>query len=684
MALRLGVDTGGTFTDVCLYDEEAAAITVAKVSSTPGDPGRAVIQGVKRALSLISDATIADISYFAHGTTVATNALLEGRGAKAGLITTRGFRDLLELGRQKRPKLYDLNARKPEPLATRDLRLEVDERVLFDGRVETPVDPEQVRARARELRDAGVQAVGVCFLYSYLRPEHEAAVKRVLEEELPGVYLSVSHEVLPEFREYERVSTVMINAFIGPVMAGYLSGLRENLALEGLRVSPHVTQSNGGVMSFHAAEQLPVRTVLSGPSTGVVGAAHIASGAGIPDIITFDMGGTSSDVALVNDGRPTASSGMDLDGRPVRAPMLDINTVGAGGGSIAWIDAGGHLKVGPRSAGADPGPACYGLGNEEPTVTDANVVLGILNQEHLLGGSMPIDSALSFRAVERLGERLGLSTEETAQGIVSVVTANMARAIRVVSVQRGYDPADYALVAFGGAGPLHSGRLAAELDMSRTIIPQRPGALSALGMLMTDLRSDFTVTWVSRLVDDSIDALAQAFEGLERQATEWALAERVNNPEVRRIAAVRYVGQNYELDVAVPAGAIDASWVRQVERAFHDAHHTRYGYDSPAASIEAVTLRVEVIGQVPRAEFPVVEPDGSSLSSAQLGTRNVYLPEAADRIAVPVYDRALLQAGHEIVGPAVIEQYDTTSFILPGQSATVDERLVIITRSAAR
>ncbi|WP_344756772.1 hydantoinase/oxoprolinase family protein [Gryllotalpicola koreensis] len=681
MALRLGVDTGGTFTDVCLYDEETSAITVAKVSSTPGDPGLAVINGVRKALSLVPGTEVADISYFAHGTTVATNALLEERGAKTGLITTRGFRDLLELGRQKRPKLYDLNARKPTPLASRDLRLEVDERVLFDGRIETPLDLEQVREGARRLRQAGVEAVGVCFLYSYLRPEHEAAVKRVLMEELPGVFLSVSHEVLPEFREYERVSTVMINAFIGPVMASYLSALRQNLALEGLKVAPHVTQSNGGVMSFHAAEQLPVRTVLSGPSTGVVGAARIASAAGIPNIITFDMGGTSSDVALVNEGKPTSSSGMSLDGRPVRAPMLDINTVGAGGGSIAWVDAGGHLKVGPRSAGAVPGPACYGLGNDEPTVTDANVVLGILNQEHLLGGSMPIDASRSFEAVEKLGQKLGLSTLETAQGIISVVTANMARAIRVISVQRGYDPADYALVAFGGAGPLHSARLAAALDIPRTLIPQRPGALSALGMLMTDLRSDFTITRVSPLVTDSVDALSDAYARLEAQAGEWATAEAVEDADVNRFADVRYVGQNYELTVAAPRGMITADWIETVKQSFHELHRSRYGYDTPDARVEVVTLRVEVVGQVPQAEFPIVDAASLSVASAQIGTRSVYLSEVDDRAEVPLYDRSLLQPGHSITGPAVIEQYDTTSLILPGQKAVVNDRLVIITHS---
>lgn len=679
--LRLGVDTGGTFTDVCLYDEKTSSTTVVKVSSTPHDPGQAVVDGLHAALRVVSAADATSITYFAHGTTVATNALLEGRGAKVGLITTRGFRDLLELGRQRRPMLYDLMAQKPEPLVTRDLRREVDERVLFDGSVEASLDPDQVRAEIVRLREAGVEAVGVCFLYSYLRPDHEQVVKEVLEREFPGTFVSISHEVLPEFREFERLSTVVVNAYIGPVMAGYLSRLRTRLTEEGLAVTPHVTQSNGGIMSFEMAEKLPVRTVLSGPSTGVVAAASLAKTSGFPYIITFDMGGTSTDVALVNAGRPTTSNGMVLDGRPVRAPMLDINTVGAGGGSIAWVDEGGHLKVGPRSAGADPGPACYGLGNHEPTVTDANVVLGILNQRSLLGGSMPIDAALSFRAVSNLGEQLGLSAVEAAQGIVSVVTANMARAIRVISVQRGYNPVDYALVAFGGAGPLHSARLAEELGMRRTIIPQSPGALSALGMLMTDLRSDFTRTNLARLEPSSSQSIRRSFADLVLDAEVWCEKERIGADvrQIRRAADLRYVGQNYELTLSMPDGAIDQAWISAVRGAFHEAHHARYGYASTDADIELVTVRVEAIGPVPQAEFPVHPSAASPVESARTGSRSLFLPEFDARVEAPLYDRSLLAPGHIVEGPAIVEQYDTTTLVLPAQRAVVDDRLVIIT-----
>lgn len=683
MTWRIGVDTGGTFTDVCLYDENTRTVSVAKVSSTPSDPGQAVISGVRHALDAeTGDATgeFGNITYLAHGTTVATNALLQSRGAKVGLITTKGFRDLLELGRQRRPKLYDLFAQKPTDLVPRDLRLEVKERITHTGEVLLAAELEDIRTQVLQLKADGVEAVSVCFLYSYLRPQHEEQVRAILEEELPGMFLSISHEVLPEFREFERLSTTVINAFIGPTMASYLGRLRKNLEAEGLQTVPKVTQSNGGVMSFMLAERLPVRTVLSGPSTGVVGAARISQQSGFEDIITFDVGGTSSDVALVRGGRPSAASGMVMDGRPIHAPMLDINTVGAGGGSIAWVDDGGHLKVGPQSAGAYPGPACYGLGNEEPTVTDANVVLGTLNQTHLLAGEMPIDAQKSFAAVEGLGKKLGMSTVDTAQGIISVVTANMAKAIRVISVQRGYDPADYALVAFGGGGPLHSSRLAEELGMSRTLIPHNPGAMSAVGMLMTDLRADYTRTVRVKLDVSNRGTFEDAFQALENEAEQWFEEEHLPVAKRRshRVIDVRYVGQNYEISIDVPEGEFDAAWFRQIRDAFNAAHRARYGYDNADETIEAVTFRFEAIGEAPQVEFPRHEAATTELADAVAGSRNVYFPELQGYVECPVYERTELGAGHVVQGPAIIEQYDTTTVVLPGTRARVDEYLLII------
>ncbi|GAA3844362.1 hydantoinase/oxoprolinase family protein [Amycolatopsis tucumanensis] len=678
MTLRIGVDTGGTFTDVCALDEQTGRLYVRKVSSTPDDPGRAIVTGVSQLLDEIGGRDLGDVGYFAHGTTVGTNALLTERGARTGLLTTAGFRDLLELGRGRRPSLYDLQADKPAALVPRDLRLEVDERVRHDGRVERPLDEEQVRALARELREQNVEAVAVCFLYSFVDPGHERTAERILAEELPGVHVSVSSAVLPEFREYERLSTVVVNAYLGPVVARYLAKLRTRLGELGLRATPHVTQSNGGIIPFETAERMPSRMVLSGPSTGVVGAAEIARAAGYPDIITFDVGGTSSDVSLVQDGVPKSSSGTEIDGRPVRAPMLDIHTVGAGGGSIAWIDAGGALKVGPGSAGADPGPACYGRGTE-PTVTDANVVLRVLNPEYLLDGQMKIDAGAARAAVSTVAGPLGMDVLDAAQGIVRVITANMARAIRVISVQRGYDPRDYVLVPFGGAGPLHAVRLARELGMRTVLVPETPGAQCAAGLLMTDIRADFLRTRISPPDETTV---AGVFAELEAEATAWLAEENVpaERRRVERFAEMRYAGQNHELPVPVPEGEITADTVAQLTKRFAAEHERMYGYSSAEDAVQVVTFRLRAIGEVSRAELHRAPLGDADASVAIRATREVYLPESGGFTECPVYDRRLLEPGHRVDGPAVVEQMDTTTLLLPGDVAVVDElRNLVVT-----
>ncbi len=558
MAWRVGVDSGGTFTDLCLFDTTSGAIRVWKLASTPDDPSRAIAEGVAEAVAR-EGAAVAAIAYLGHGTTVATNALIQHRGVRTGLITTEGFSDLLEIGRQKRPDLYDLQADKPVPLVSRDLRLGVPERLRHDGRVETPLDEAAVRAAARQLREARVAAVAICFLYGFVDPRHEARARRIVAEELPEAFVCASHEVAPEFREFERLSTVVVNAALGPVMAGYILRLGERLRALGVPVRPHLTQSNGGVIGFEAAARLPARMVLSGPSTGVVAAQALGRAAGIGEIITFDMGGTSTDVALLKGGTCRLAGEAVVHGYPIKAPMLDINTVGAGGGSIAFVDSGGLLKVGPRSAGAAPGPVCYSQGGEEPTVTDANVVLQTLNPLHLLGGRMAVRQDLARAAIGRLAARLGMEVMATAQGVVSVVTANMARAIRVISVQRGHDPRDYTLVAFGGAGPLHAARLARELDVARVLVPRAPGILCAMGLLLTDLRADFAATRLTRLAPDALAPMRAALAALAAQAEAW-FAEEGIAPADRRIARsadLRYVGQNYELPVAIPDGALD-------------------------------------------------------------------------------------------------------------------------------
>ncbi len=674
MAWRIGVDSGGTFTDVCLFDDATGAVAVWKVASTPDDPSRGIADGVAQGMRRVG-AQPAAVAYFGHGTTVATNALIQRRGARTGLVTTDGFRDLLEIGRQKRPDLYDIQVDKPPVLVSRDLRRQVPERVRHDGTVEVALDPEAVRDAVRRLRGAGVQAVAVCFLYGFVSEAHEALAARVLAEEFPEAFASISHVVAPEFREFERLSTTVVNATLGPVMQAYIRRLADRLAGMGLTASPHLTQSNGGVISFEQAAMLPVRAVLSGPSTGVVGAREVGRQAGFSELITFDMGGTSSDVALLSDGVCRLASEAVVHGYPIKAPMLDIHTVGAGGGSIAFVDSGGLLKVGPRSAGADPGPVCYGRGAAEPTVTDANVALGTLNPAYLLGGRMPVRHDLAVAAVAKLAESLGLGVMATAQGIVSVVTANMARAIRVISVQRGHDPRDYTLVAFGGAGPLHAARLARELDISRVLVPLSPGILCATGLLLTDPRTDFAMTRLTPLDDKAGPVLDEAFAALLARAEAWFDAEDVPAAARRIVRTVdmRYAGQNYELPIPLQAGLAEA---------FAAAHRRMYGFAADGEPVQLVTFRLEASAVAPKAGFSAASEAGPDASGAVIGRRDVWLPEAGGSVSCPIYDRALLRAGNRLIGPAVIEQMDATTIVLPGMLARVEPYLNLILEAA--
>jgi N-methylhydantoinase A len=676
MTWRIGVDSGGTFTDICLFDDRTGRIAVWKVASTPADPSLAVAQGVGEAVER-SAAEVRDVAYFGHGTTVATNALIQHRGARTGLVTSDGFRDLLEIGRQKRPNLYDLQADKPPVLVERALRLEVPERLRHDGRIETPLDAVAVREAARRLREAGVDAVAICFLYSFLDPAHEAAARRIVSDEFPAAFVCASHEVAPEFREYERLSTAVVNAYLGPVMAFYIRGIADRLTALGVTATPYLTQSNGGVIGFDMAARLPVRTVLSGPSTGVVGAQVTARLAGIGDIVTFDMGGTSTDVALLRAGEARLAREAVVHGYPIKAPLLDIHTVGAGGGSIAFVDAGGLLKVGPRSAGADPGPACYGGGNDEPTVTDANVVLQTLNPTHLLGGRMAVRQDLAQAAVGRLAARLGMDPLAAADGIIAVVTANMARAIRVISVQRGHDPRDYTLVAFGGAGPLHAARLAAELDIARVLVPRNPGILCAMGLLLADLRADFAATRLMPLSAAAIAEIEAIVAGLTRRCEEW-FGEANIAGDARRIALsvdMRYAGQNYEISVPLPTGPMTAATIDHLAAGFAAAHQRLYGFAAEEEPVQLVTFRAEAIGIVPKAELQPAPDSGPNPARAELGRRNVWLRETGGFVSCPIYDRELLGAGNRLAGPAIVEQMDATVLIPPGASGTVDRYL---------
>jgi len=680
---RVGVDAGGTFTDICLFDESDGRIEIWKVASTPEDPSRGIAAGVEEARSRAAPnggAPANSIAYFGHGTTVATNALIQHRGVPTGLVTTAGFRDLLEIGRQKRPDLYDFFADKPPTLVPRDLRIEVPERVRHTGAIETPLDEAAVREAARRLRAASVAAVAITFLYSFVRPEHEQAAKRILQEELPEAFICASHEIAPEFREFERLSTAVVNAYLGPVMKRYLERLGTRLAELGVRTTPHMTQSNGGVIGFAAAAAMPVRTVLSGPSTGVVGAQAVGTAAGFSDLITFDMGGTSTDVALLKDGAARLASEATVHGYPLKAPMLDIHTVGAGGGSIAYVDAGGLLKVGPRSAGADPGPVCYGRGNTEPTVTDANIVLQTLNPTHLLGGRMAVRQDLARDAIGRLAEQLGLPPMQTAQGIVSVVTANMARAIRVISVQRGHDPRDYTLVAFGGAGPLHAARLARELDIARVLVPRNPGILCAMGLLLTDLRADFAITRLLSLASETVSEIASAFAELEHRAAAWFAQENIaaDRRRLARTVDMRYAGQNYELPVPLPDGPITARTLDALADGFAAAHQRLYGFLAEEEPVQLVTFRIEATGVVAKATLAQQPMSGADASGAVRARRDVWIAEAERSVPCPIYDRGLLKPGNRLPGPAIVEQMDATTLVLPGMTAHVDKYFNLI------
>ena len=674
MAWRMGVDSGGTFTDVCLFDDRTGAMAVWKVASTQDDPSRGIAAGMAQAMEQVG-AEAASIAFLGHGTTVATNALIQNKGARTGLITTEGFRDLLEIGRQKRPSLYDLQADKPAVLVSRDLRLQVPERLRHDGTVELPLDQAAVRAAAHTMKSAGVQAVAVCFLYSFVSETHEATAARILTETIPEAFVSLSQQIAPEFREFERMSTTVVNACLGPVMQMYIRRLKDRLLELGLTAAPHLTQSNGGVISFEQAASMPVRTVLSGPSTGVVAAREVARQAGYSDLITFDMGGTSSDVALLSGGECRLANEAVVHGYPIKAPMLDIHTVGAGGGSIAYVDSGGLLKVGPESAGADPGPVCYDRGATAPTVTDANVVMGTLNPAFLLGGRMAVRHDLATEAIVGLARLLGMQPMQTAQGIISVVTANMARAIRVISVQRGHDPRDYTLVAFGGAGPLHAARLARELEIARVLVPASPGILCAMGLLLTDLRTDFALTRLTTLNDAASTVLLEAFSTLTARAEAWFTSQGIPPPSRRvlRTVDMRYAGQNYELSIPLRDGPLpDGPILQGLAEAFAAAHRQLYGFAPDDEPVQLVTFRVEASAIVPKATFVAQDDAGPDAGGAIAGHRPIWFPEAGGFVDCPIYDRTRLRAGNRFAGPAVVEQMDATTLVLPGMTARVE------------
>lgn len=679
--LRVASDVGGTFTDSIAYDEATARITVSKVPTTPQNRALGTVEGLRRSLDL-QGKTGREVGYVGHGMTTTTNAVIQRKGARTAFITNEGFKDLLLIGRQDRPSLFDISQVRTPPLVPRELCFTVRGRLDATGREITPLDQEGLRELAAKIRAADVEAVAITFLHSYANPVHEQLAKEILTPLLPGVVICASTEIVAEFREYERASTAVLNAYLMPVMNRYLGSLSELLeSPEGLGLGTGkpvmVMEASGGLMTIPTARARPVHTVLSGPAGGVVASAHVAALSGIDDIITIDMGGTSTDISLIRRGRPEITRSAKLERIPIRVPVIDINAIGAGGGSIAWIDEGNALRVGPQSAEAVPGPACYRRGGELPTVTDAAVVLGRLGANTRLGGEMTLDAEAARQVIEvNIAKPLGLGLEEAAAGILRVANSNIVRGIRVVSVERGYDPRDFTLVPFGGAGPMHGTPVAREIGMGRILIPPTPGILCALGMLVSDLRHDLVETHLGVLKDFSFERAKEIISRLEANGRELLEADQVPADKQRVEIAVqaRYVGQSYELSIPLADGSANA-WAGIAE-AFHEAHRARYGHADPTIPVEVVGFAVTAIGKIDTPRLPTLAEGGKEPASAAVtGSRKVFFEsdqaENAGWQEAKIFAREKLLAGNRIEGPAIIEEVSATTVLYPGDVATV-------------
>ena len=676
--ILIGVDVGGTFTDVVVTDTETARTAIHKVPTTAENPALGVIRGLEEICARARVAP-ADVAHLMHGTTIATNAVLEHDGARTGMVTTAGYRDIVHIGRHQRPQHYSIMQEVPwqnRPLVRRRHRLTVPERLRPPrGEVETALDEKAVRAAAGRLREAGVEAIAVCFLFSYLNPAHEDRARAIIEREFPGCFVTTSASVSPQFREFERFTTAAMNAFVGPRVRGYVRELEAALGAAGFAAELHVMGSNGGVASAATVAERPVLTLLSGPAAGVLGGSMSGALCGRRNLITFDVGGTSADIGLIRDGAFSEASARDtwIGGYPVMAPMIDIHTIGAGGGSIAHIDAGGAFRVGPESAGAHPGPAAYGAGGERATVTDAHLVLGRLPPNHFLGGEMALDLEAAGTAVARLGGEIGLGRDEAAAGILTIVNANMANAIRSRTVQKGHDPREFALVAFGGAGPLHGVEVARELGIPEVIVPPYPGITSAVGLLTTDLkydaiRTEFQISGevdAARLTAD-FDAMR---EGLAAQFARDGLAEA--SIAYGRSGDLRYVGQGYELRVPIADGPVDEATLTRLFEDFETLHRGEYGHVFADSPIEIVNIRLTGVGRMPKIAL-----DGAAGTGADAAADSVACTFRVDgalaAMDTPLHAREGIVAGAALEGPAIVVQTDSTTVVPPGARARAD------------
>jgi N-methylhydantoinase A len=682
MGWIIGVDVGGTFTDFYAANSVSGAIHVGKTSSTPANPADAILNGLD-ALCKKHNIPMQEIERVSHGTTVGTNALIQRTGSRVALVTTKGFRDLLEIGRQTRPHMYDLQIDQPVPLVDREHRIELNERIGALGEIVNEPTLVEIDAAVDEVIASKAEACAVGFLFGFRNPVHEQQFATALRARAPQIAVSLSSEVQPEFREYERFSTTVLNAYLQPVLSQYIHTLEQGVEVVAPGASLGINQSSGGLMSPKRSREFPIRTALSGPAAGAVGAGHAASQTNRRNIITLDMGGTSADVSLIRDFKVDLAFNRNVVGFPIRMPCVDVETVGAGGGSIAWFDRDGLIKVGPISAGAVPGPACYGAGGDQPTVTDANLLLGRLSTRGLLDGDMGLDAALSRAAYQPLADQLNFSVEKTAHGVLGIVVANMVRTIRIISVERGHDPRDFVLMPFGGAGPLQARDVAVALGMKEMVIPAAPGIVCAQGLLVSDLKEDFVSSTRFKLDPSNSSILTSLLQELNAKAQSWFETENAptDGRRVELVVDARYVGQNFELTVAVAAGAqlieSDLPSMQSLHAKFCEVHELAYGYASTEAPIEIVNVRLSASARLHvfenRSAESIIPP--VPIARAQ---QPVFFDDEHS-VTANLYDRSTLLSGQRIYGPAIIEQLDTTTPIYPNDIAEVtpDGHLIV-------
>jgi N-methylhydantoinase A len=667
--MRISVDVGGTFTDVVTLDPASGDLRLEKVETVPRNPASGVLEGFRKA-----EVSFEEIDYFVHGTTLGLNALLTRTGSQVAIITTKGFRDVYELGRTDRDAMYDFKYRKPESLVPRYLRLEVTERLDYQGNVLTPFDHEEAVKLAKHLREEGIPSVVVCFLHSYINPNHEIEMEKVLLEEYPGVSVTLSHRLTREYREFERTSTAVIDAYIKPIMRTYLDRLGSELKEEGYNGQFLLTRSGGGAMTAKAAKEEPVHSVMSGPAGGAIGAAYLAELTGHPNLITLDMGGTSLDTTMVVDGQISVENEALVENLPISTPMIDIRTIGSGGGSIAWIDDGGALQVGPKSAGADPGPACYGKGGVNATFTDAALILGYLDDQNFLGGAMTIDPNLSRDAITKLADQLSLSVEQTAAGIVRISEAKITGAIREISVERGYHPKEFGLLGFGGGGGLVSCNVAREIGIPTVIIPPGAGNFSAWGMMMVDVVYDFAQTYVTGLAGADVNEITKLYGVLEDNGRESLRRDGFAAKDCKfiRWAEMRYAGQEHTVKIEIPGEELTPDHLLEIAENFGNAHEAQYGHQT-TDPLEIVTLRVRAVGVLPKPRIAKLEAGIGNVTAALKGTRKVYQSSINAHVEYGVYDRFKLLAGDEVTGPAIIEEPSHTTVLHEGDVLTVGD-----------